>query len=352
MIVKNIQVMRAIAANAVLLSHLFDVERKYSGVMILSSWCHLGSCGVDLFFTISGFIMMTIAQGCGWREFLAARVTRIYPPYWFYTTLVFCVTLIVPSFVNSSFHYEPSIWKSYLLYPQLSQPLLAVGWTLIHEMYFYIVFAVILAFALPRIWALAGWALFLFASSFILHDWITANSTTVFEVAAHPLTLEFILGALAGMAIQTNFTRFANTSLIAGIVGMFALPAIYNNLEILVDPNPGWVRVVHLGLPAALIIYGCAAREYRNGGSRAPQWMVKLGNASYSTYLSHVLVISAIGRVAALLPKQNSVVLEALFLIVALVCTNIYGLVSYRLIERPMLEQARRFFAWRRLKTA
>ncbi len=140
MIIKNVQVLRALAANAVLLSHLFIVEQKYGhGFVALPAGVDLGRRGVDLFFVISGFIMAMIAQqSTQWHGFLLDRITRIVPPYWFYTTLVLIVALIAPGIVNSSYQHPPSAWLSYLLIPQDVPPLLAVGWTLIHEMYLVI----------------------------------------------------------------------------------------------------------------------------------------------------------------------------------------------------------------------
>src|SRR5258707_3388590 len=128
MVVKNIQALRAIAANGVLISHLFIVEQKYShGGTVLSANAHFGAFGVDLFFVISGFIKATIARNASWHKFLFDRARRILPPYWFYTTLILIVSFYAPAYVNSSFERPPSIWRSYLLIPDSVGPLLAVG---------------------------------------------------------------------------------------------------------------------------------------------------------------------------------------------------------------------------------
>lgn len=143
---RNIQVARAIAANLVLLSHLRAIETKYGrGFVVLPDWAQWGACGVDLFFVVSGFIMATIAAREACRTFIVSRLTRIFPPYWFYSGLVLVVSLAAPSMVNSSFGHPPSLWRSFLLIPDTTFPLLAVGWTLTHELYFYAGFAVFLA---------------------------------------------------------------------------------------------------------------------------------------------------------------------------------------------------------------
>jgi exopolysaccharide production protein ExoZ len=119
-----------------MVSHLLIAESKYSRTPILPDEARFGAFGVDLFFVISGFIMVTIARDGAWAPFLAGRAKRILPPYWFYTTLVLLVSLYAPGAVNSSFAHPPSLWRSYLLIPDTVDPLLAVGWMLIHEMYF------------------------------------------------------------------------------------------------------------------------------------------------------------------------------------------------------------------------
>ena len=63
---RSIQVLRGIAAMAVVGHHAFDGTR-------------IGAAGVDLFFVMSGFIMATCARDRGPLEFLADRAWRIYP---------------------------------------------------------------------------------------------------------------------------------------------------------------------------------------------------------------------------------------------------------------------------------
>jgi len=61
----HIQVLRAFAAFAVLVSHLRVIESKYAIDPVLPESCSLGYVGVDLFFVISGFIMARLSFGAG-----------------------------------------------------------------------------------------------------------------------------------------------------------------------------------------------------------------------------------------------------------------------------------------------
>lgn len=203
----SIQVYRAIAANAVVVSHLVVIEVKYGrGFALLPDWLGFtGQSGVHFFFVISGLVMALIAPQTDWRAFIAARMLRIYPVYWIYTSLVLAVFLVAPAMVNSAYDHPPSILKSYLLWPQDVAPLLGVGWTLIHEMYFYLIIAAMLAFAVPLGRGLVVWALAV-AAGYVL---LGPIGDPVLAVIFSPLTLEFILGAAAGLLIAAGYSGFS-----------------------------------------------------------------------------------------------------------------------------------------------
>jgi exopolysaccharide production protein ExoZ len=293
----------------------------------------LGAFGVDLFFVISGFIMATIARNASWQKFLFDRAMRTLPPYWFYTTLVLIVSFYVPSYVNSSFEHPPSIWRSYLLIPDSVGPLLAVGWTLMHEMYFYFCFALVIslteAFRFKIKSLLLIWTVAVICLNAVVQ--LAEISDPVVAVTTHPLTLEFIFGAAAGILIQRNCTAFAASTFVGGIIISMLVLSMSDDTLGLIDGR-NWKRVILVGAPCALIVYGLVGIEIKNKQT-APYWLVALGNASYSTYLSHVLVLSAIGRMFALMPNHN-VYFETAFVIISVTAANVVGLLSCSLIER------------------
>src|SRR5262245_8557401 len=59
----NIQALRAVAVLLVLAVHMFANEQRAAGDPILPQWFYHGVSGVDLFFVISGFIMVWITRG-------------------------------------------------------------------------------------------------------------------------------------------------------------------------------------------------------------------------------------------------------------------------------------------------
>jgi peptidoglycan/LPS O-acetylase OafA/YrhL len=82
----TIQAARGFAANLVVVSHLSIVEAKYTTGDVLPAFTFYGIAGVDLFFVLSGFIMVVVAgHYTGPIDFLWRRATRIYPTYcWFH----------------------------------------------------------------------------------------------------------------------------------------------------------------------------------------------------------------------------------------------------------------------------
>src|SRR3954447_18606948 len=83
----SIQLLRAVAALAVTLCH-FSLLRLYLfGLQNEPLPLHFLASGVDLFFVISGFIIVhsSVAlfdRSGGWRTFLMRGLARITPLYW------------------------------------------------------------------------------------------------------------------------------------------------------------------------------------------------------------------------------------------------------------------------------
>jgi exopolysaccharide production protein ExoZ len=101
------------------------------------------------------------------------------------------------------------------------------------------------------------------------------------------------------------------------------------------------LRVALFGIPAALIVYWLAALERK--AVRVPvRLLVALGDWSYAKYLTHVLVLSAFGRIIhALAPPgtMSSLVL----IVVGVLAANFAGAVMFRFFERPTLRVLHRF---------
>lgn len=337
----NLQALRGIAAALVFLLHAMLIEQKYGqGAVLIGRMGWLGSVAVDLFFAISGFIMVAITRdrfGAP-REaarFLLERAFRIYPAYWCVSAAVLVVYLLKPGMVNASQGGQVDVVASLLLLPQSVLPLLSVGWTLVHELYFYLVFAALIAL-LPhgagRSWRLPA-ALALWAAAVIgAQAWGAAQAAPVWRVAGDPLTLNFIAGAAAALLLPHVRAAWGPRLVIAGLalfaLGLTVVPA---TLEQVFFDRP-W-RAAVCALPCALVTLGAVAANPRGAWPGQRLWVV-LGDVSYSFYLVHLLVLSLAGKLwSALLPPTaaSAALLFGTSFAVALLLAHL----GWRGVERP-----------------
>jgi exopolysaccharide production protein ExoZ len=340
--IHNIQGLRAIAVLLVLFSHLFRIEEKYSSNRILPDFFLSGVSGVDLFFVISGFIMVVTTTGKFgyWGnsfKFIYNRATRIFPPYLFYTLIVLTIAALMPGWVNSGADYD--LLSSLLLFPSDSAPLLAVGWTLIHEMYFYYVFLFFILFSEKFLLPF----LFIWGMIVVCANQVLTLDSPLFTLIFSPLTLEFIFGAFLALYCRINPPKigiYGSIGLLFASFTLIFLGADYFQAINNAQPSGFW-RVLIFGLPAVVILYVIVNLESKN--IKFPDWVMKIGDSSYSTYLTHVLVLSALGRIWMYFSVDSDLYNVVAMLILVVSCL-IYGWLSYIFLEKNMLKASRRLY--------
>ncbi|MCD6064168.1 MAG: hypothetical protein K0R82_2079, partial [Flavipsychrobacter sp.] len=133
--IKELDALRGIAAIFVVLFH-FTLHRPEA-----PSGFSLGVTGVDLFFIISGFvILMTLEKTGHWKDFVVSRFSRLYPGYWT------CVTITAIAIAAHSIYHNKDLGNFGVLYlgnMTMLQKYLRIAdmdgpyWTMIVEMLFY-----------------------------------------------------------------------------------------------------------------------------------------------------------------------------------------------------------------------
>lgn len=349
--------MRGIAALLVVFFHIAAMLRLDGAPRtdaIGAFWAR-GFSGVDMFFVISGFIMVYVTlelapsvKNAG--KFLSARLTRIYPLWWVFALLMMGYFMVsygqpAPPDRISGDGILPYTLKSLFLLPQEVTPVLGVGWTLIHEMMFYVIFAV--ALLLPRKllpFILLSWAALIVAGS--VYQMPPNHAGDFWQLLTSPLNLEFILGAFVALWL------FRDKGKAHGVIFVLGVAAFVMALMIDVSGKPGvflWRRVLMFGLPSALIILGAVHLE-REGKLKIPGFLSLLGDWSYSLYLSHFLVLLALKRIWQMadgyLPEPLKWAAEGMadniaFIIISLVGCIMAAAISYYVIERPSLKLLR-----------
>ena len=335
-VLANVQLARAYAALIVVIGHtLHDLEAFGPGAGDLNAQSINWGAGVDIFFVISGFIMVLVAgddfgkPGASWR-FFSRRVARVAPLYWLATTAVVLGALAMPSWLNVPLGDWRHVLASYAFIPDLrpgltiARPVLALGWTLNFEMLFYVVFA--LAMFLPFRFGVAAVAgLFVLAACFHV---AFAPSDPRIAFWTDPVALEFVFGVLIGVAFRRGVRLAALPALAMVLLGL-ALATV----DVTAMANgPALTPVVRFGLPAALAISGAALGPQLTKG-RALAWGVALGDASYALYLSHPFVIRPLRKMDQMLLGGGDGVLFAV--IAAALCVGL-ALALHRWLEKPL----------------
>ena len=330
-----LQVYRGIAAILVVLFHLNEMSIERLKQVTFFNLFQAGWSGVDYFFVLSGFIMVYVHRSAigkpdQLKSFLVKRTVRIYPIYWIITLIVLAFFLVVPSFANNKDLSIQHILVSLFLLPQNDKPILDVGWTLIYELFFYLLFSIAIWFK-PKysVPILSSWLFVTMLHYLKVVDF--GGEAFLLNIVFGNMNLEFVLGCLAGYVVIKFGTKISKNRWILfgvanlGYVALLVLTAV-NKLEI--------DRMSTFGVLAALLIVGSASIDL-NDSPKVPKILTYLGDASYSIFLLHSPIVSATTK---LLQKANlGKYYDGFFApsLVALI-TVVAGCIFYSLIEKPL----------------
>jgi len=324
---RSVQYLRAFSALMVLTTHSLTYQLGDD-----APYLHLTShMRMMLFFVISGFIMVYISgtEPFSALTFLKRRAIRIVPLYWVFTIFTALLAALLPSLFQRTVFTWPHFLESLLFIVHEApvtkslSPILSLGWTLNYEIYFYIVFAMV-AFmrAGPRLIALS----ILFISAWLVGLLAPpTNPVLPFYLNAFPLAFAagtwvgwlFLNGEVTsnkrqlctlGIAIVASFTIGITFPGALGFAGQF-----------------GWA----IGLLLLVLLLE----------SKLGQWSLleKLGDASYSLYLSHIFVVAAVVQLARHTVGDQGATMVTLTSATCIVVACAAALVIHRTIEKPML---------------
>ena len=344
---QSIQVLRAVAASLVVYDHVGHALERLAqdGILHHPSWLaasgfsSIGACGVDLFFIISGFIMVCTTDGKSGRtralQFLKRRALRIYPLYWFWSTVYFFLAAFhIVSHVRQ--HGFVATATTYTLFPYFNgtdfKPPISAGWTLSYEMLFYFIFAI-------SIWA----GIRMLRLPFVAAVFLLLAGVGLLLPVNHPLRylftdpviLSFLFGIVAGetylWAQRKNFQLPRAIALLS--IGLGAAGLICSVMVESTEANRAFIW----GIPSFLIILG--AIFYRT--EKYPRLLVYLGDASYSIYLTHwIFTIGCLPFIRHLSVLQNmNGDLELLLIGTSAIACTAW---SYKLVELPLKRLAER----------
>lgn len=327
---RSIQALRALAALGVVAFHTCGNVFAYGWApRFFPIFASRGEMGVDIFFVISGFVMMLVSHGmssgfASARSFIAARLARIVPLYWALTALFVALLTFIPSAFGNARLLAWHVIASFLFFPSLNwvditAPVLNVGWTLNYEMWFYVVFAIAMCATRHRLFAVGIFLVLMSALRFL------ANGGVAYEFYTNPLVLEFVFGCCVG-ALYASGRKVP----ILVAVGLFIVVAAASRAfaPTVTETN----RFLVYGIPAmAVLMVGLSLEDKVRWSSL----LQHIGDSSYSLYLTHVFSVPIVVKLLQMVDRAHRLPSDLVCL--AAICASIIvGLASYRWLERPL----------------
>ncbi|MBJ2140799.1 acyltransferase family protein [Delftia acidovorans] len=303
---RSIHAMRGLASFAVLISHSLTLYPFFE--------FRAAAAGVDIFFVISGIVMcLAIEEDTSKLDFIKKRIIRVVPLYWIATGL--SVAYIYARYPHMS-HSWDWIIRSFLFLPQqpgVDMPVLYTGWSLNYEMFFYLILFLSL-FIFKNSPIAAACIVAMIASFSAVGDLISYN------YFFKQIFIEFSLGILIGYFLKFGGRVEKNL----GIFLIFlALVIFFIHNKFASSGFLAW------GVPSAMLILG--AISFENSELFKRNFVKIFGDASYSLYLVHPLVIWGIEWYV--LPEHRGILQVA----IAIAISIFISIIFYKLVEKPLM---------------
>ncbi len=340
-----IQALRGLAALMVLFFHMrphWDLAPLLAVTGAATRW---GFSGVDIFFALSGFVVYRSAQRTiptkGIWPFARKRLARIYLGYWPVLVLIVLLTIFV--YHSSLPTGKKMLFSTLLLYPNIWDNWLAPAWSLTMEVYFYVWIALITL--MPARHQLAAICCAMAVLLVWGVGWLVGDPARVFQgqqplrYALTGLGLEFLAGALIARAYDHRAWVFQNQNarttaplcavLIAAGLALGTTSPYFDRVEVMRAASFGVVGVSALMLALML----------EQTRFAPPAWLVAVGDASYSPYLLHTVLLDFSGRLRGKWGLTSPDALLA-FLLALPVVIVLLSLLWYRWVEKSTLKLA------------
>lgn len=291
----SIQALRGLAALFVVFQHI--------------RFLNFGAFGVDIFFCISGFMIMFTTEKST-KYFLRKRLIRILPLYYLMTLVTYLSLLLFPSMFQQTRHNLSHLVKSLLFVPfdiggGIIQPLVRIGWTINCEMLFYLLFFIAFHISMKYrglicsafLTVLVG-AVQIFAP--LISSWqspIGGLLSPVLIFYGDPVMLEFIFGILAYYLLRFLYHRHLEHPfpMAVSVLSAVGIPVIFCLLAFFTPRINvlGFRRLPLWGLPALVLLVLAFLTGLRLS---LPRFFILMGNISYSLYLVHYYPVMFLDR--------------------------------------------------------
>ena len=356
----GLEILRGIAACLVVLHHAYDLSGRHSSSMgwLLESF---GSMGVIIFFVLSAFLLSTsllLDKQKSILNFYIRRFFRIAPAYYFMLIVVY-IFFAAPSNIYS----RQGFWQSIanLLFLQHFSPdtvsnlnVNGALWTLSVEALLYLILPLLVFFVTKNSWIafalmlITGYAYRMIVRGGLLNEiyFHKSNLQANQKIYLQQQFPGWIPVFAAGIFIAVIRLRYKSTRKLqmpSWLFPVLFIPAIMVSRLIFrsSQPTSWWFTNYDLlmGLSVAVMVYVISGYS-EVSGSQISKLGLYLGKRSYGIYLWHFpILLSVYGSSPQEANHVHFILWERL--IVAFFVIALFGEISFKLIEIPLIAKGK-----------
>lgn len=335
-----IQFSRALVPFLVMLFHLSVNMMDYYEFNLFGFSFIPISGGVNYFFALSGFMIYYVYhdrlnQHSLVGGFLLNRFIRIYPLYWLLTLVVLFIIFVYPDFaIGHEMDLDTMVTSLFLLQsPREHEPILLVAWSLVHTVFFYLMFSLLffqrkyLSIGIMSLWTMVT---VLYSLGFVYIDHY------LFRFFFNEYNLIF-LGGILSAYIVIHFKIHIKVAVLMVIVGIIGFPINWINS---INPFIDISFDIGTGLSSLLIILGLASLDLQKD-IKISKLFSYLGDAAFSIYLSHNVALDLGSEIFSALSVYEYLGgwLTSILLLIIMLAV---GCFVHSYIEKPLVKQMKK----------
>ena len=264
----------------------------------LSVVTRYGYLGVDMFFTISGFVVLLSAWGRRPHEFVISRIVRLYPAYWVAVTLT---TIVAITLSRGLFRVTPIQYVANMTMLNAVAHIAnidVVYWTLYAEIRFYFLIFVLAWVGITRSRVVALLWIWLAATAIIEAHVLPGGLATTLDILVQSQWSHYFIGGMALCLIYR--TRFSWQ--LGAILVLAYANAIYQAINFGHLVAGRYHQTLHSPVIAgviSVIFIVMTLIAFRVTRRFARPWFAVAGTLTYPLYLVHAyngfVIINLIG---------------------------------------------------------
>lgn len=337
----SLEALRALAALAVVVYHGGAIAADQGFIDEPTNYSYWGKYGVHVFFCLSGFVICFVhyddlgkPDRCA--RYLWRRWARIWPLYAAITIAQAAFSMVT----GIGEEIDLSRLMTSLMFLDLNtSPIVTVGWTLVHEAFFYFIFVVFML--VNR--RLAAWGFVAFILIQALMEFFPADRATLSPWVFHQLRWLFISGIGGALVVRDLANRGRLSALSSFQIGIMLILLVLS-----VNGGQSHELTTNRLFRALLIqtfLVGVVVLEKR-GVLNFSALLTYLGKASYSIYLVHATFMSLGLKICS--SKYPQIVSDHIYLVITILGIGgvVVGIVTHETLEKSLTNLTKRLPKW------